>query len=165
MTKEIIAIWAEDEAGLIGVDGKLPWHLPRELQHFKETTLHQAILMGRVTFDGMNRRLLPNRQTLVMTRDVTYQVDGVVTVTSVEKVLDWYHSQEKTLYIIGGSKVLEAFDGYYNCVIKTVVHHQFEGDTYRPNLDLRHFVEESQTFYPKDEKNPYDFTVTVLKHQ
>lgn len=95
MTKEMIAIWAEDEAGLIGVDGKLPWYLPRELQHFKETTLNQAILMGRVTFDGMNRRLLPNRQTLVMTRDVNYQVDGVLTMTSVEEVLDWYHAQEK----------------------------------------------------------------------
>lgn len=139
MTKEMIAIWAEDEAGLIGVDGKLPWYLPRELQHFKETTLNQAILMGRVTFDGMNRRLLPNRQTIVMTRDVNYQVDGVLTMTSVEEVLDWYHAQEKTLYVIGGSKVLEAFDGYFNRVIKTVVHHQFEGDTYRPKLDLSRF--------------------------
>lgn len=165
MTKEMIAIWAEDEAGLIGVDGKLPWYLTRELQHFKETTLNQAILMGRVTFDGMNRRLLPNRQTLVMTRDVNYQVDGVLTMTSVEEVLDWYHAQEKTLYVIGGSKVLEAFDGYFNRVIKTVVHHQFEGDTYRPKLDLSRFREESQTFYPKDANNPYDFTVTVLKHQ
>lgn len=165
MTKEMIAIWAEDEAGLIGVDGKLPWYLPRELQHFKETTLNQAILMGRVTFDGMNRRLLPNRQTLVMTRDVNYQVDGVLTMTSVEEVLDWYHAQEKTLYVIGGSKVLEAFDGYFNRVIKTVVHHQFEGDTYRPKLDLSRFREESQTFYPNDANNPYDFTVTVLKHQ
>ncbi|MGT2934648.1 dihydrofolate reductase [Streptococcus castoreus] len=165
MTKEIIAIWAEDELGLIGVAGKLPWHLPKELQHFKETTLNQAILMGRVTFDGMNHRQLPNRQTLVMTRDVTYQVDGALVMSSVKEVLDWYHTQEKTLYIIGGSKVLEAFDGFFDRVIKTVVHHQFEGDTYRPTLDLSRFIKESQTFYPRDEKNPYDFTVTVLKCQ
>ncbi|MFZ3165531.1 MAG: dihydrofolate reductase, partial [Streptococcus alactolyticus] len=51
MTKQLIAIWAEDENHLIGVDGGLPWHLPKELKHFKETTMGQALLMGRVTFD------------------------------------------------------------------------------------------------------------------
>ncbi|KPJ22930.1 dihydrofolate reductase [Streptococcus phocae subsp. phocae] len=164
MTKEIVAIWAEDESGVIGVDGRLPWHLPKELQHFKQTTLNQAILMGRVTFDGMKRRLLPNRQTLVLTRDKHYHVDGALTMASVEQVLEWYHTQEKTLYIIGGNKVLEAFDGYFNKIIKTVVHHRFDGDTYRPRLDLHRFVTAEEVFYPKDEKNPYDFTVTVLKH-
>ncbi|EHI69411.1 dihydrofolate reductase [Streptococcus ictaluri] len=164
MTKEIIAIWAEDQSGLIGVDGKLPWYLPKELQHFKETTLNQAILMGRVTFEGMQRRLLPNRQTLVMTRDETYPVPGVVTVTSLEQVLEWYHAQEKSLYVIGGSQVLESFDGHFDRIIKTVVHHRFQGDTYRPQLELSHFVKEKEIFYPKDDKNPYDFTVTILGH-
>ena len=63
MTKKIVAIWAQDEEGVIGKDSRLPWHLPAELQHFKETTLNHAILMGRVTFDGMGRRLLPKRET------------------------------------------------------------------------------------------------------
>jgi len=63
MTKKIVAIWAQDEEGVIGKDNRLPWHLPAELQHFKETTLNHAILMGRVTFDGMGRRLLPKRET------------------------------------------------------------------------------------------------------
>lgn len=162
MTKEIIAIWAEDENGVIGLDGTLPWRLPKELQHFKKTTLHQAILMGRVTFEGMKRRLLPERQTLVLTSDDHYQVDGVLSVTSVEKALEWYHAQKKNLYVIGGAKVLEAFDGHFNRIIKTVVHHEFTGDTYAPHMDLDGFVEESQVFYVRDEQNPYDFTVHVL---
>ena len=45
MTKKIIAIWAQDEKGVIGKENRLPWHLPAELQHFKETTLNHAILM------------------------------------------------------------------------------------------------------------------------
>ena len=52
MNKKIVAIWAQDEEGVIGKDNRLPWYLPAELQHFKETTLNHAILMGRVTFDG-----------------------------------------------------------------------------------------------------------------
>ena len=48
MTKKIVAIWAEDENRLIGVNDRLPWRLPKELKHFKETTMGQALLMGRV---------------------------------------------------------------------------------------------------------------------
>ncbi|AGM98922.1 dihydrofolate reductase [Streptococcus iniae] len=161
MTKEIIAIWAQDEEGVIGRNGHLPWYLPKELQHFKKTTLHQAIVMGRVTFDGMKKRLLPERQTIVMTSDHTYKVPGVLTMSSLDAVLDWFQSQERTLYVIGGKKVLEAFDGHFDRIIKTVVHHCFEGDTKAPNIDLSGFTEESQTFHEKDDKNPYDFTVYV----
>ena len=45
----------------IGINNTMPWHLPAELAHFKKTTMGSAILMGRVTFDGMNRRCLPGR--------------------------------------------------------------------------------------------------------
>lgn len=162
MTKEIIAIWAEDENGVIGANGTLPWYLPKELQHFKNTTLNHAILMGRVTFEGMKRRLLPNRQTLVLTSDESYHVDGALTMTSLEKTLEWYHAQENNLYVIGGQKVLQTFDGHFNKIIKTVVHHQFDGDTYRPELDLSPFVEEDCFFYERDNQNPYDFTVHIL---
>ena len=79
MTKKIVAIWAQDEEGVIGKGNRLPWHLPAELQHFKETTLNHAILMGRVTFDGMGRRLLPQRETLILTRNSEEKIDGVTT--------------------------------------------------------------------------------------
>lgn len=79
MTKKIVAIWAQDEEGVIGKDNRLPWHLPAELQHFKETTLNHAILMGRVTFDGMGRRLLPKRETLILTSNPEEKTDGVTT--------------------------------------------------------------------------------------
>ncbi len=95
MTKKIIAIWAQDEKGVIGKENRLPWHLPAELQHFKETTLNHAILMGRVTFDGMGRRLLPKRQTLILTRNSEEVIDGALVFQDVESVLVWYQSQEK----------------------------------------------------------------------
>ena len=105
MTKKIIAIWAQDEKGVIGKEDRLPWHLPAELQHFKETTLNHAILMGRVTFDGMGRRLLPKRQTLILTRNSEEVIDGALVFQDVESVLAWYQSQEKNLYIIGGKQI------------------------------------------------------------
>ena len=106
--KKIIGIWAQTENGIIGKDQVMPWHLPAELQHFKETTMGQAILMGRVTFDGMNKRVLPGRTSIILTQDQAYdpENDAVLVMHSKEEVLEWYQNQEKNLYIIGGSQIL-----------------------------------------------------------
>ena len=90
MTKKIVAIWAEDENHLIGVNDGLPWRLPKELKHFKETTMGQALLMGRVTFDGMKRRILPGRETLILTRDKAFEADGVTVVHDMDQVFEWF---------------------------------------------------------------------------
>ena len=160
MTKKIVAIWAQDEKGVIGKEDRLPWHLPAELQHFKETTLNHAILMGRVTFDGMGRRLLPKRQTLILTRNSDEVVDGALVFQDVESVLAWYQSQEKNLYILGGKQIFQAFEPYLDEIIVTQIHAQVEGDTYFPEtFDWAPYQEVSSEFHAKDENNPYDFTI------
>lgn len=159
MTKKIIGIWAQDQNGLIGHEDRLPWHLPKELQHFKETTMGQALVMGRVTFDGMNRRLLPGRETLILTRQG--ELDGVVTVASPEATLDWFAQQDKDLYVVGGASVYQAFAPYYDRLIVTRVHGQFAGDTYFPDLDLSGFVPIAEQHYEADDRNSHAFTVTT----
>ena len=166
MTKKIVAIWAQDEEGIIGKDNRLPWYLPAELQHFKETTLNHAILMGRVTFDGMGRRLLPKRETLILTRNSDEKMDGVSIFNDIESVLNWYQSQDKNLYVIGGKQIFQAFEPYIDEVIVTQVHASVEGDTYFPeDFDLSLFETVSSKFYDKDEKNPYDFTIQYRKRK
>ena len=166
MTKKIVAIWAQDEEGIIGKDDRLPWYLPAELQHFKETTLNHAILMGRVTFDGMGRRLLPKRETLILTRNSDEKMDGVSIFNDIESVLNWYQSQDKNLYVIGGKQIFQAFEPYIDEVIVTQVHASVEGDTYFPeDFDLSLFETVSSKFYDKDEKNPYDFTIQYRKRK
>ena len=163
MTKKIVAIWAEDENRLIGVNDRLPWRLPKELKHFKETTMGQALLMGRVTFDGMKRRILPGRETLILTRDKNFRADGVTIVHDVEQVLDWFKTHDKTLYIVGGASIYETFLPYCDAIVKTTVHGEIEGDTYFPDLDLKAFKKVSESFNEKDDKNAYDFTITVFE--
>ena len=166
MTKKIVAIWAQDEEGIIGKDDRLPWYLPAELQHFKETTLNHAILMGRVTFDGMGRRLLPKRETLILTRNSDEKMDGVSIFNDIESVLDWYQSQDKNLYVLGGKQIFQAFEPYIDEVIVTQVHASVEGDTYFPeDFDFSLFETVSSKFYDKDEKNPYDFTIQYRKRK
>lgn len=168
MTKKISAIWAQDQEGLIGHNQVLPWSLPADLKHFKETTTGHAMVMGRVTFDGMGQRALPNRISLILTRDKNYRVDkeNVLIFTSVEDVLDWYKKGEKNLYVIGGGQIFSAFEPYLDEIIRTDIHDVFEGDTYFPReFDVSSFKEVSQVFHEKDEQNPHDFTVTVLKRK
>lgn len=160
MTKKIIAIWAQDTKGIIGKNNHLPWHLPKDLKHFKETTLNQTILMGRVTFEGMNKHLLPNRETLILTTQSDYQVDGATVVTSVEEVLTWYKAQDKNLYVVGGSQIYKLFEPYVDKLIITQVQAEVEGDTYFPkDFDLSKFSLVSSEDYEKDEQNKFDFVV------
>ena len=57
-------IWAEDEASYIGYQGRLPWHLPADMKHFKELTSDHVIVMGRKTFESFPG-LLPKREHVI----------------------------------------------------------------------------------------------------
>ena len=160
MTKKIVAIWAQDRNGIIGKSNRLPWYLPKDLKHFKETTLNQVILMGRITFDGLNRHLLPDRKTLILTSQFDYRVEGAAVVTSVEEVLTWYTNQDKILYIVGGSQVYKLFEPYVDELIVTQVQTEVDGDTYFPrDFDFSRFSLVSSEFYEKDKQNKFDFTI------
>lgn len=168
MTKKISAIWAQDENGLIGKEAGLPWNLPADLAHFKATTSGHAMVMGRVTFDGMGQRALPNRISLILTRDRDYQVDHdrVIVLHSVQEVLDWYDQQEKNLYVLGGGQIFSAFEPYLDEIVKTDIHEQFEGDVYFPeDFDWSVFVEKKAELRTKDADNPVDFTVRVFERR
>src|SRR5699024_1689991 len=145
MTKQLIAIWAEDENHLIGVDGGLPWHLPKELKHFKETTMGQAQLMGRVTFDGMGSRVLPGCDTLVLTRDKTYLAYSFNVIHILEEVLHWYNVYDEDLYVWGGRHVYVLFLRYCQLQIITKIHETFIDDIYFPEVDMTNFRSDSET--------------------
>ncbi|MGV3640079.1 MAG: dihydrofolate reductase, partial [Adhaeribacter sp.] len=77
----IASIFAMSENRVIGKDNQLPWHLPADLKFFKATTLHHPILMGRKTYDSIGRPL-PQRTSIVITRQAGYQAEGAQVVHS-----------------------------------------------------------------------------------
>ncbi|HFI0037965.1 TPA: dihydrofolate reductase [Streptococcus suis] len=168
MTKKIVAIWAQDENGLIGKGDRLPWALPADLAHFKETTTGHTIVMGRVTFDGMGKRALPNRHTIVLTTDNSYQTesDRVTILNSIDQVLDWYQQQNGTLFVLGGGQIYTAFAPYIEELIVTHIQGQFEGDIFFPEVfPMGDFQLQSEQFRPKDEANPVDFIIKNYKRR
>ena len=151
----LAALWAEDLQGIIGKDQTLPWHLPNDLKYFKEMTIGKTIVMGRTTFEGMGSRPLPNRQTIVLTRNPDYHAEGITVMHSVEEVLAYAQTNEQITMIIGGSVVFQDFIPYYDLLYRTVIEENFSGDTYFPFLEWQDWELVSSIPGVTDEQNVY----------
>lgn len=98
----IVAI--DDERG-IGRENTLPWHIPEDLQHFKEITSGHPVIMGRKTYESIGR-LLPKRLNIIITRDTAYSVPGAEVVHSLQDAIDTASSSdEQEIFIIGGGQI------------------------------------------------------------
>jgi len=94
---------------VIGLDNKMPWHLPADLRHFKAMTLGKPIIMGRKTWDSLGRPL-PGRLNLVISRQPDLQLEGAETFTSLDAALaraeQWAREQGvDELMLIGGAQL------------------------------------------------------------
>ncbi len=104
-------IWAETRGGAIGRNGEMPWHLPEDLAHFKQTTLGDPVIMGRRTWESLPERFrpLPGRENLVVTRDASYIASGAVVRSSLqEAIVAAEHSGAETAWIMGGGELYRA---------------------------------------------------------
>ncbi|OFX85653.1 MAG: dihydrofolate reductase [Bacteroidetes bacterium GWF2_33_16] len=158
MMISIIAAVAENN--VIGRENKLIWHLPKDLKHFKETTTGHYIIQGRKTFESFGKPL-PNRTTVIITRNQNYKVDGCIVVNSLQEALD-IAINESEVFIIGGGKIYEQAMPIADRIYLTKVHHSFEGDTFFPEINMNEWNEISRLDFEPDEKNPYPFSIIVL---
>ncbi|GHD60940.1 dihydrofolate reductase [Jeongeupia chitinilytica] len=101
MELAIIAALAQNR--VIGIDNKLPWHLPEDLKHFKALTMGAPMLMGRKTFESLPG-LLPGRRHLVVTRNAGWQADGAEAFSSIQAALAAYAGNDR-VFVIGGGEI------------------------------------------------------------
>lgn len=148
----ISMVVAMSENRAIGFKGQLPWHLPKDLKHFKELTLGKTILMGRKTFDSL-KKPLPGRTNLVMTTDPTFGHDGIQVVHGLED-LNTFKLDE--LFVIGGQDIYRLFLPKAEKIYLTLVHAVIPGDVFFPNLSG--FLEIGRQYHPQDEKHQYAFS-------
>lgn len=148
----IIFVWAEDEKGAIGKDGGLPWKLPNDMKFFKETTTGHTVLMGRKTFESMGNRPLPNRQNLIMTRQLDYQADGVTVVHHLDDII----GNSEDIYVIGGSEIYKQFMPVVDVLRQTKIAGDFDGDTFFPQVNWEDWQLVEKIPGIRDEKNKYD---------
>jgi dihydrofolate reductase len=146
--------------GVIGRDNQLPWHLPADLRHFKQTTMGKPILMGRKTWESIGRPL-PGRTNIVITRDSDYSAAGCVVVNSIDEALTAAGSQDEIM-VIGGAELYRQVLPRTDSVYLTRIHEDFEGDTVFPELSTSEWREVERADQQPDENNPHDYSFIRL---
>jgi dihydrofolate reductase len=145
----------------IGVDNKLPWHLPEDLAHFKRVTLGHPIIMGRKTFDSIGRPL-PKRRNIVVTRNAGWSHEGVEVAASLEQAIAMVGDEEAS--IIGGAQIFSESMAIADRMIVTEIHHTFRCDTFFPPFDPAVWVETAREKH-HSEANGYGFDFVTYERK
>ena len=155
-------IVAKASNNVIGAKNDLIWHLPNDLKHFKNLTSGHPIIMGRKTFESLGRPL-PNRTNIVVTRDKDWQAENIEKEFSLEKAIESAKKINEDIYIIGGGNIYKQAMEFADVLYITEVHHEFEGDTYFPEIDEEIWEEVDRENFMKDEKHPYAYSYVTYK--
>ncbi len=145
----------------IGKNNDLLWHLPNDLKRFKRLTTGHKIIMGRNTFLSLPIRPLPNRTSIVITDDKNDHFPGASCVYSVEEAIQHVEPGEEA-FIIGGGMVYKQFLPLAAKLYLTLVHHDFDADTFFPEINYSEWEEIERTDNKADDKFPFDYTFLTL---
>ncbi|MBP3890951.1 MAG: dihydrofolate reductase [Solobacterium sp.] len=126
----VISIAMDENQG-IGYKGALPWHLKEELKLFKENTLHQTLLMGQTTYDGLPRKLV-DRKIVVCSSDSNYKVEDedACVIYDLEAFLKEHENTEETIIVCGGASIYRQAYPYCKKALISFVKGEYEVDTY-----------------------------------
>ena len=156
----LVAAIAKNRA--IGIDGRMPWHLPGELRHFKALTLGHPVLMGRKTHESIGRPL-PGRRNIVISRNAGYRAEGCEVAGSLDEALALAGEGEAML--IGGGELYRLALPRADRMVLTLVDLEPEADTWFPAWEARDWQEASRREHRADGDNPVAFTVVDLRRR
>lgn len=159
----ISLIVAMDKNRVIGVENKLPWHLPSDLKRFKALTLGHHVIMGRKTFESIGKPL-PGRTNVIVTRQQNYQAQGCKVVHSLDAAIMGSRGDGEA-FIIGGAELyLQALPYADKLYITEIDLKVPKGDAYFPPLDLKKWKMIEKIEHKADASNPIAFAyLTYVK--
>ena len=131
---ELIIIAAMSENRVIGINNTLPWSLKADMEHFKKLTLGWPCVMGRKTWESLPKRPLSGRPNIVISRSLS-EVPGMSVFPSLQDAIGHCADYEK-VFICGGASVYKEALGLANKIELTLIHRQYEGDAFFPEINL-----------------------------
>ena len=163
MKLSVLAAMGENR--VIGRAGELPWRLPSELARLKRLTTGHCLLMGRKTWESIGRPL-PERTSIVITRDPNYEAPGAVVVASFEEALQAARARNETeAFVFGGAAIYQLALPEADTLYLTRVHTSPEGDVEFPEFDEAAWKLVSETEHPADERHAHAFTFQEYERQ
>ncbi len=130
----ISVIVAIAKNGVIGGDNTLLWHISEDLKNFKRLTMGSPIVMGRKTYDSIGRPL-PGRDNIVISRQQS-EIEGCRVVHSLQEAIELY-PLDREIFVIGGGEIYTQAIPLADRLYLTRVHHEYSGDTYMPEIDIK----------------------------
>jgi len=143
----------------IGMAGRMPWHLPAELQHFKQATMGKTIVMGRKTWQAIGRPL-PGRQNIVISRNPAFLARGVELTGSLAGAIELSESDE--IMVIGGGQLYALALPMAQRMILTLIDVEPEADTWFPAWEERDWVQTGEESFPANDKNQLAYRIIEL---
>ena len=165
--RDFVGIVAVADNGVIGKDGDMPWHIPEDLRHFKETTMDHPVIMGRVTYEGILEALgepLPGRTTVILTSRDLETPENAVVAGSLEEALEEAETAARErhdadrIFVAGGATVYEQFLPALDRLIVTAIRDEPAGDTYFPEWNPEEWREDA-----RDERDGFAFLEYVRR--
>lgn len=134
---------------VIGRNGRIPWDIPEDREHFKTLTMGHIMVMGRRTFEEIGVAL-PGRITYVVSGTADFTGENLYTVSSIEEVLQ--KKKGKEIFICGGARMYEEALAYADRMHITQIYEEYEGDTYFPDYPAERWIESG-----REDKEKYSF--------
>lgn len=150
-------IVAKAKNNIIGKENKMVWHLPADLQHFKEITTGHVIIMGRKTFESLGK-VLPNRKHIVFSQNPDFKVndENVQVVHSMLEIQEYIENEEEN-FVIGGAMIYNLLMPHVTKMYVTQIEEEFEGDCFFPVINTETWREVSRQKGLKNEENNLDY--------
>ena len=157
-------IVAVDNNWTIGNKNKLLVSIPNDMKHFREETTDKVVVLGRKTLETFPQgQPLKNRTNIILTKNKNFKVKDAIVAHSLEELLDELKNYEdEDVYVIGGDSVYKQLLPYCKVAHVTKVDHEYEADTYFPNLDKD---PEWQITAESDEQTYFDLPYQFLKYE
>ena len=162
-------IVACSENGVIGVEGDLPWRLPDDLRHFMRSTKGHAVVMGRKTFESLDKPLGGRLNIVVSSSMEPVERDeeeewGVVVVRSLDEAIELGRRADREygnglIWVAGGGEIYRQAVEHADLVVRTRVHCRAEGDVTFDELDPDVWVLEGAEAHLADERHSFGFTI------
>ena len=156
-TPRIFLVAAVARNGVIGARGRLPWHLPEYLQHFRKMTLGHPVIMGRRTWDSLGKAL-PDRENIVVSRSANRDVPGASVAVSLEAAIALC-AGEPIAFVIGGAEIYAAALPLASALALTEIDADYDGDARFPDWDRRAWKETQRETHTAASGVHFDFVL------
>ena len=129
---DLTIIVSASKNNVIGLKGKTPWHISKDMKRFRDITINHPVIMGRKTYESILETLgkpLPQRKNIVLSETLE-SGEGIYVARNIKEALELANNQDT--YVIGGEKVYRLFLPLVNRIELTRIHQHFEGDAFFP---------------------------------